>query len=144
MEKIEELLRRSLKGGMREAALNRCNECPSDADLGLYAEGGLSGKRREELEAHIAACLYCQDMLVVANKAIGGRRQGLLRMPAGRKWLAGCLLCFALSFFIPRYFMQFLIAALILGIKWATEGAKSIVMVYKELQRSRNREGVRK
>jgi len=127
---------------MREGALKKCNECPSEAELGSYAEGGLSKKRRQELERHIAGCLYCQDMLIVANKVLSEFQQRIWQILGRRKWLLGCLLCFMFSFIFPRYFMQFLIAALILGIKWATEGARSIIMVYKELQQNKEKGSV--
>jgi len=52
------------------------------------------------------------------------------------KWLLGALVFFALSFVVSRYFMQFLVASAVLGVKWAMtgEGAKRAIMIFKGIK----------
>ena len=46
-------------------------------------------------------------------------------------FLFGAIFFFILSFVIPRYFIQFLVVTLILGIRWAFEsdGGHTLIMV---------------
>ncbi len=52
-------------------------------------------------------------------------------------FLAGAILFFIASFFIPKYFFQCLVAALILGMRWAfeTEGGRTLIMVLDSWRR---------
>lgn len=51
-------------------------------------------------------------------------------------WLTLGILAFALSFLIPRYFFQYLAAALLFGIKWIVDqrAQKTKILIYKALQ----------
>ncbi len=45
--------------------------------------------------------------------------------------LVGAIISFIFSFIFPRYFMQCLVATLVLGIRWAlnSEGGRTLIMV---------------
>jgi hypothetical protein len=55
------------------------------------------------------------------------------------KWFIGSLLFIALSFFIPRYFLQLLTVGAIMGFKWALEGegAKKLIMIFRSTHKER-------
>lgn len=132
MADLNSLLKRSLKINASGSYLDKTASCPSEEDLGSYLQGCLEPGRRNELDSHICRCMYCQDMLIVAAKVMSGSKKSVWQFIYARKWLLGCILSFLCSFFFSRFFLQFLVISLILGMKWATEGAKSIVTVYKE------------
>lgn len=124
--------------------------CPSEVELARYLDCRLSEAHRQVLESHIANCQQCLDLLVVARQA-GKRKwkkkefQGLIKRIEGglgikvgnntaTKWLMLSIIFFMLSFIFSRYFLQFLIGATILALKWVFEGegAKRVVMIFKK------------
>jgi len=133
-----------VRGGDMDANL----KCLDEKALSSYLDERLSCSERERVEAHIADCNACLDMLLVAYEASGrnkkypallkdrirnrfGLKQAKKRPEL--KWLFGSLFFFALSFVFKSYFLQFLLAALILGFKWVMEGeaAKRVIMIFK-------------
>lgn len=123
-------------------------KCPSELELSSYLDKRFSESERGKIEAHIAECGKCLDLLMVAYEA--QRRshkcppvlKERIRMRLGLKktksrselrWFFAALFMFALSFVFKRYFLQFLIAAAILGFKWAMEGeaARRTIMIFK-------------
>jgi len=127
--------------------------CLDEKVLSSYLDKRLSRGERTRIEAHVSQCSRCLDFLVLAYEAQGNKqkcppllkekiktRLGL-RQRKGRaelKWLFGALILFALSFVFKRYFLQFLVGAAVLGIKWAMEGegAKRAVMIFKGIEKS--------
>ncbi|GEM_PF-1228034 len=63
----------------------------------------------------------------------GSPAQGRLRAAL---WLTAAAAAFAASFFVPRYFLQFLALALLFGIRWALDAraSRTRVLIYKALQ----------
>ena len=156
MDKIEELLRKVMlikKDGSpisQRTVPEISADCPSEAVLAGYL--GNSLKQKEKVETHISECLYCLEQLNLAHQAQKAFSKGNLPSsgqkivdkakkisslaPAKSKrkgsiWLVATLIAFILSFLVPRYFLQFLAAAVILGIKWALESdaAKTLIMI---------------
>jgi len=122
--------------------------CPDAKQLSSYLDEQLSDSERSSIEEHISGCDQCLDFIVLAHEA--GRcpqkcprflkdrikmRLGLKKKRSGHeaRWFFAALLLFALSFVVKRYFVQFLVAAVILGFKWVMEGegAKRAIMIFK-------------
>lgn len=92
-------------------------------------------------------CPYCGRSVVALTgevhpdfkRTIFGRL--LTKLKKG-KWLIGALVSFILSFLLPRFFLQFLALAVILGGKWIfdTQSTRTLIMIY-DAWRKRGREG---
>ncbi len=124
-------------------------KCPDIGELSLYLDDrGLELARKKQIESHIAECDRCMDMLLVAfrstQKPISRRKDLItkirkrLNFPERKfkiNWLMCSVVMFALSFVLKKYFIQFLFASLLLGFKWVMEGegARKVVMIFKEL-----------
>lgn len=124
--------------------------CPDEATLTAYLGGGLKEERAMAVEEHLAACslclenvraghlgdkLYGEKSLPVSSDALIRKAKGIVKMKGNRAlqrnlWLAATVLAFSLSFTVPKYFAQFLVAALILGLKWVSEseGIRTLIV----------------
>ncbi len=116
--------------------------CPDEATLTAYLSGTLKEEQARVVEEHLAAChlclenvraghlgdkLYGEKGLPASNDRLIRKAKGIAKMDPKKKriqsyiWLAATILAFTMSFTAPRYFAQFLAAALILGLKWVSE-----------------------
>jgi len=116
--------------------------CPDEAALTAFLGGKLKEAEAHSLEEHIAGCHLCLENVRISyfgeklysnkNLAESGaellrKAKGLAKMGSKKKhiysglWLSATIAAFLLSFAVPRYFAQFLVAALILGLKWVSE-----------------------
>lgn len=106
-------------------------------DLSDYAEGSSSRQERELIEKHIADCYYCLDKVVSVRDGINfiNKRKGF-KLKKEHLLLSLTILCFALSFILSKYFLQFLAATIILGIKWIVDSKSSrmLITVHKALR----------
>ena len=126
--------------------------CPKEKLISAYLDERLPKDERQSIEGHISKCNHCLDLLMVAYEAQGKktwcppllkeRVRVLLGLRPKRKrselkWLFGTLIFFGLSFAFKRFFAQFLVAAAILGIKWAMEGeaARRAIMIFKGIEK---------
>ncbi|MFC1621000.1 zf-HC2 domain-containing protein [Candidatus Omnitrophota bacterium] len=131
-------------------------KCPSEKELSSYLDSAISNAERERIEAHVASCGRCLDLLTLAYEAGSGSREcpGLLKEKIGKmigvkqrksrsglKWLFGTIIMLMLSFVFKKYFLQFLAASLILGFKWAMEGeaARRTIMIFKGIQQAQKK-----
>lgn len=128
--------------------------CPNEKELSSYLDSAISGAERERIEAHVAGCGKCLDLLTLAYEAGSGGSQECpeplkekirkmlgIRQRRSRsesKWLFGTIIMLALSFVFKKYFLQFLTASLILGFKWAMEGeaARRTIMIFKGIHKA--------
>jgi hypothetical protein len=57
-------------------------------------------------------------------------------------YLVFAIMTFALSFLVPRYFAQFLVATLLLGVKWVADSktTKMLVMIYEAWKDGREKD----
>lgn len=76
-------------------------------------------------------CPHCHRQISAAQSAVLRRRKWLTYA-----WLGGCLLSFAASFWVPRYFVQWTVLAALLGLKWILDArtVRSQVLIYRALQ----------
>ncbi len=155
MDITDRLIKKYLTDKRTAAGPRRSKDCPSEATLNAYMEGSISKAESEKITQHISQCLFClelieqasrQDMSIrepgpsreTVQRAIEiAKRQNLIKPYYRLKkhlWLIGTIVSFGLSFVFSRYFLQFLILALILGIKWAvldiSVNGKTSIMIY--------------
>lgn len=125
--------------------------CPDEATLAAYLGGSMTAWENERAEEHIASChlclenvragylgdkLYGEKGLPASNDRLIRKAKGVAKMDPKKKriqsyiWLAATILAFTMSFTAPRYFAQFLAAALILGLKWVSEseGIRTLIV----------------
>ena len=135
MPDLEKSIRKSFRE--KHCALKKTASCLSELELGKYLDKTLSPGQKERIEEHLADCGYCLDLLVVAKDAVDASKKkvSLTQSLAKQKWFILSMMSFLLSFFIKRYFFQFLTLSLILGIKWAlsVEGSRNLVMIFRNL-----------
>lgn len=116
--------------------------CPDEATLAAFLGGKLKEAGSRPIEEHVAGCprclesvragylgerLYNEKAMAESSTEIIRKAKGIAKMDSSKKrirsniWLAATVAAFLLSFTVPKYFAQFLAAALILGLKWVSE-----------------------
>jgi len=158
MDRMEEILKAHMKAKISPLRMERTPSCPDEATLAAYLNGVLSKPEAERIEGHIADCYFCLENLRIAylsdtlyregnlsdsDERIINKAKGIAKLKTDNKrlkrnlWLSGTVLAFVLSFIFPRYFVQFLVAALILGLKWVfeSENARTLIMVLDSWRR---------
>jgi len=164
MDKIERLIKEYLGRNLNKT--EKTGLCPNEEVLIAYFEQKLGGKDCQNIESHLAGCGFCRNQLNLIFEAIDVHKRGksekvpvefiekakaLLKadrsadyMKTVRKkrikknlFLAGAIAFFIASFFIPKYFFQFLVVTLILGMRWAfeSEGGRTLIMVLDSWRR---------
>ncbi|MFH1245904.1 MAG: hypothetical protein V1662_05390 [Candidatus Omnitrophota bacterium] len=143
--------------------IEKRQDCPTQLELMDYLEKRLSLSKREQIIDHISGCQGCLSMVELAQRAENEppvfsasparmvTRAKKLALPVScrrgsqYKWLILAVVPFALSFIFPRYFLQFLIAAVILGLKWVfdTAASRTLIMVY-DAWRSKDKDSLPK
>ena len=131
-------------------------DCLNEDVLSSYLDEAISKEEHDRIEHHISNCNRCLDMLLVAYESQGRLRRcryaaGLEKKVRDRlgfrekrkktelKWLFSALSLFMLSFVFKRFFLQFLVAAGILGFKWVMEGegARRVVMIFRGIEKEK-------
>lgn len=162
MRKIEEYLKNYLKKELSN--IEKTPQCLDDEALLDYLEYKLDGRERKGVEEHLSQCNFCLSQLNLAFEAkksnirnIGGkipsglvnkakallnndkntiRKRGVSRMKKNL-FLVGAIIFFIISFLLPKYFMQCLVATLILGMRWVfeSENGRTLIMVLDSWRR---------
>lgn len=135
--------------------------CPDEATLIAYISGKLIRAQASAVEEHIADChlcleniragymgdkLYRENRLTDTSDKSRRKAKGIAKMKSNRViqrnlWLAATIAAFSLSFAAPKYFVQFLVAALILGLKWVSESESvRTLIVSMDAKRSQTRD----
>lgn len=113
--------------------------CLTDTDLNAYLSGTLSAEKKAEAEGHLASCRGCLEKVVFAYQTVEefnkAKQRGEKPMKSGWKknlWLISAIITFTLSFFVPRYFVQLLVATILMAIKWIFDSvnARILIMIY--------------
>ena len=122
---------------------------PTEIELADVLSGFLSACKSRELEGHIASCDECLVKAVGAYEAVrlfeNGKRpkKGTFKfMKKINIYLILAIVSFLLSFLTPRYFIQSLVATLILGIKWAVDSktTKMLIMIHEAWKKGGERD----
>jgi len=158
MSKIERIIKGYLKCNLDKT--DKGSDCLDEQVLTDYFEQKLSKGEHELAENHIANCGFCLSQLNLIFEAQELSKRGmaekapseLIRKAKGllepkrytdyskamskkrikkNLFLIGAIIFFVLSFLIPKYFFQFLVGTLVLGMRWAfeSEGARTLIMV---------------
>jgi len=125
--------------------MQQVSVCLSEVELNDYLSGALSRRKKAELEKHLAGCDACLEKVVFAYSTVEEFEKTKQDLPDGGKgakpmkpdrkrnlWLFGAIIAFTLSFFVSRYFVQLLVAAILMGIKWIFDSvnARILIMIY--------------
>lgn len=159
MDKIEKLIKGYLKGKLGLDRADKTLDCPNEEILLGYLNGTLEKEERQFVEHHLAGCGFCLSQLNLAyqsqlmdrkgsfqpvsqeliNKTksflgiqiVNNLKRGKTKTKKANLFLAGAIIPFILSFIFPKYFIQFLVVTLVLGIRWAfeSEGGRTMIMV---------------
>jgi len=160
MENTEKMIKDYLEGKLGLSRTDKTADCPEEGVLMEYLNGRLDKKKNQFVEHHLAGCGFCLSQLSLAyqsqhmdkqegfepvsqklidkTKSSLGVYDNTSRIKTGKTkskkakfFLAGAIIPFVFSFIFPKYFIQFLVVTLILGIRWAfeSEGGRTMIMV---------------
>lgn len=113
---------------------------PTDIRLADFLDDALSPDERHKVEEHIASCGECLKKIVSAhesvelfNKNSGTKNRKVNFMKKINWYLVLAIVSFVLSFVFARYFIQLLVATLLLGTKWIVDAktTKMLVTIYE-------------
>ena len=129
--------------------MQKTSLCVKDGELNDYLENALSAGDKEKIEEHLKDCDVCLEKLTFAYRAINDfnktKSKGESSMKSMWKknmWLLGAIITFSLSFFVPRYFVQFLVGTILMGCKWIFDSvnARILIMIYEAWKKGGERE----
>ncbi len=121
-------------------------EHPKEAELADYLSNTLTGEGRKSIEDHIACCNDCLNNVVSAHESVKTfkkRKAGVMKKI--NVYLILAITSFILSFVFRHFFVQFLTATLLLGIKWISDAksTKMLVMIYEAWKKGGEKEASR-
>lgn len=125
---------------------------PAETELAGFLDGSLSPDDRKRLEAHISSCDECLCAIVSAKESVdsfrGTDKSGKERNNPMKKinaYLILAALAFTLSFAMPQYFIQLLVATIILAVKWIVDAktTRMLVMIYEAWKKGGEKEASR-
>jgi len=152
-------LRAALRAENKAANRIANGTCPTDSMLADYVSEAISDKAEKEIiSSHVARCDMCFDKVASCVSGLSAPEEDnrshinnsiirrVLAMPKKyprertkasyikrNKYLLTSALFFMLSFIFRLFFLQFLVAALIFGLKWImdTGSTKALIMIYE-------------
>lgn len=126
--------------------------CPGDKILADYIAGNLPGQETAEIEGHASGCKDCLWKISNALKADTLYKEGKLPAVPSKNvikkprkntnlWLIAAIIAFIASFVFKRYFLQCLVATILLGIKWIaeSENMRTLILVLDSWRRHERR-----
>ena len=119
---------------------------PKEAELADYLSNTLTGEERKRIEDHIACCNDCLDSAVSAHESVKTfKKRKSSVMKKTNVYLVLAIISFILSFVFRDFFVQFLTATLLLGIKWVSDAksTKMLVMIYEAWKKGGEKEASR-
>lgn len=139
-------IRRLLKEDYKAGASGGPKDCVPFERLCDYANGTLPPKEKAKVESHLAGCYHCLDIVVSmhdGNKYFHNKRG--LNMKKEYLYLLMALVCFLSSFIFKGYFLQFLAATIVLGMKWVVDSKtnRMLIMIYEAWRKGGEREAGR-
>ncbi len=119
---------------------------PKEAELADYLSGALTGESRKRAEDHITCCKDCLESVVSAHESVKiFKKRKVSTMKKINVYLILTIISFILSFVFRDFFLQFLTATLLLGIKWVSDAksTKMLVMIYEAWKNGGEKEASR-
>jgi hypothetical protein len=119
---------------------------PTESELADYLSKASVGEKRKRVEDHIACCNDCLDNAVSAYRSVKTFKKR--KIPIMKKinvYLILAIVSFILSFVFRDFFLQFLTATILLGIKWIADAksTKMLVMIYEAWKKGGEKESSR-
>ena len=115
--------------------------CPSEELLSEYLSGCLHPEDKPDVEKHLAGCAGCRKTIVEAHEILNKPdirqiKREILNWLKTNRWLLGAMILLILSFMFPKYFLQFLVACLLMGAKWIIDSktTKMLIMIHQALK----------
>ena len=148
MEQFEEIIKLALKEDLKGKSLEKSPSCPGEFELADFIGGHLPKKRKNELNSHLNNCPACVEDLLLANKIMESEMKKTKKGTVFTKWLKKkswlilAISSFVLSFIYSQYFLQLLVATLVLAAKWIFEtvNARTLIMIYDAWDKGGERE----
>ena len=142
MKRVKEFL----KTEYRKKSLRVSENCLTTDEICSYVNKTVSLKEKKVLEAHLATCYNCLDNVVSIhdfNRSFTNKRRWELKKEIIFVIIA--MICFISSFVISRFFLQFLAATIIFGMKWIVDSKTNrlLVMIYDAYKRGGEKEAGR-
>jgi hypothetical protein len=125
---------------------------PSDIEISDYLSGCLENTRHNYVRDHLAICGDCLGKAVISFESVkefrsntSGKNRKAGFMKKINIYLILAIISFMLSFITPKYFLQLLVATLVLGAKWVVDSktTKLLVTVHEALKRGDDKEAAR-
>lgn len=118
---------------------------PTEAEMADWLNNSLSGNEKENLVDHLATCRDCLEKAVSAYESVKLFKRKAKPMKKINLYLVLAVVSFLFSFTMPRYFIQFLVATLIFGIKWIVDSksTKMLIMIYEAWKKGGEKEASR-
>ena len=119
---------------------------PTESELADYLSRASTGEKRKMVEDHIACCSDCLDSAVSAYESVETFKKGKPKvMKKINIYLVLAVISFILSFALRDFFLQFLTATVLLGIKWIADAksTKMLVMIYEAWKKGQEKESSR-
>jgi len=121
---------------------------PNEAALAGFLDASIQETERSRVEAHLSSCDECLTAAVAADEAVEkfhkDRRSKNMRafFKIINIYLVISVVSFAISFAIPRFFIQSLVATLLFGMKWIADSrtTKTLVMIHDAWKRGEDKE----
>jgi hypothetical protein len=108
---------------------------PDDAVLAAFLDKLIPAEDMDRVRRHLADCPECLAKVVSAYESVKDvdKKRKVLTMNNINIYLALAILSFLLSFTVPRYFLQFLVATLLLGAKWIVDSktTRMLITIYE-------------
>lgn len=127
------------------AIISKKRAHPADVELAAYLAGNDESEyARKCVETHLSECEVCLEGIISAQEAVAEfNKTTLLKklkdaiMKKLNMYLLLATISFILSFITPRYFLQLLVATLLLGIKWVADSktTKMLIMIHEAWKR---------
>ena len=114
-----------------------------------YLNNTLKADQRSEVEEHLKDCDKCLERLLFAYEAVSEFKKTKSRRTKmnfkKNIWLIGAIIAFGLSFLVSRFFIQLLVATILLGSKWIFDSvnARILIMIYDAWKKGGEKEASR-
>ncbi len=124
----------------------------TENELADLLAGAMGTADKERVTEHAASCDECLCAIVSSYESVCSfKKDRSVKIRKGNimkkinLYLAGAMISFGLSFLMPRFFIQFLVATLLLGTKWIVDSksTKMLIMIYEAWKRGGEKEASR-